>query len=149
MATIPHPGGLQKANGTVNALDSHTSGSPAHSCGRIGLSCAAGLSLHIIGRIQGAVTAQAVDKPLKVHQVTHAKQCAAPAQNKLRVWINEVRPLRRNRMDKAILRLQEKPGAISVVPLANAHELSPEIWMEWMCHTHKMRCWIRSVCILD
>lgn len=61
------------------------------------------------------------------------------AYDDLRVWSNQIRPLRRNRANGRIVDAQQKTSAVTVVPLAHASELLAAEWMERVPDAHKTR----------
>lgn len=61
------------------------------------------------------------------------------ADDDLRVWSNQIRPLRWNGANSRIVDAQQKTSSGKVVPLAHASELLAAEWMERVRDTHKTR----------
>jgi hypothetical protein len=85
----------------------------------------------------------------ELHPVRHAEQRALLAHDHLRIWRNEVSPLRRNGADALAIDLQEQASSRAVVPLAHANQLLSAQGVKRMRDPHKVRRWNRNICILE
>src|SRR5271170_4575163 len=70
-----------------------------------------------------------------------------PAHDNLRIRSNEIRPLRRNRANGAIIDTEQQTLPIAVVPLTYARELLAAERMKRMRYPHKTRGCVRIICI--
>jgi hypothetical protein len=118
-------------------------------CGIFELTNAAEFTLHLIWRLPRIVPAQANQKSREIHQVRDTDKRTPFADNHPRIGVNEVRPMPGKRVNAPIADLQQKPRAVTVIPLAHANERLAAEGMEGVRHTHKTRRSDRKVCILD
>jgi hypothetical protein len=93
--------------------------------------------------------AEPLHQSREFHQVRHAEERALLAHDHLRIWRNEVCPLRRNGADALAIDLQEQASSRAVVPLAHANQLLSAQGVKRMRDAHKARRCDRSICILD
>jgi hypothetical protein len=79
-------------------------------------------------------------------EIAHAKQRAALAEDDLRIWDDDVRPLPRHRADTVFVDPQQQPRSVSVGALAGADELPSVERMEWVRHADKAHARVRRAC---
>ena len=84
----------------------------------------------------GVASAEASYQSSEFHQVHNAEQCAPLAHDDLRIWRDEVCPLRCNGANGLIIDPQEEPHAVPVVSLTHAGELLSAEWMERVRYTY-------------
>lgn len=82
----------------------------------------------------------------KLQEIGNAERPAPLADDDLWIGCNDVGPLPWHRADVVLIGTEQKPCPVSVVPLADADELSSVERVEWMGHAHKTCTWIRRAC---
>jgi hypothetical protein len=91
---------------------------------------------------------EAIHQAREFQQVNYAKYRPLLAHDNLRIWSDNIGPLRRNGANGMIVDLQQQSHPIPVVPLAHARQLPSAKRVERMSDAHKTRRWNRSICIL-
>jgi len=93
------------------------------------------------------------DEPLhqcgKRQQVCDPQDRATIAKGDLRIGPHHIRPMRRHRAHGLVVDPEQEPGAVPIVPLADADELLSRERVEWVRHPYKMRCRGRRACIMS
>jgi len=84
----------------------------------------------------------------ELQEVCEAEDRPPFAYDDLRIRRDNVRPLPRHGADTIAIDAEQEPRAVSVVPLADADELSSTEGVERVRHTHKARPCAGRACIL-
>jgi hypothetical protein len=85
----------------------------------------------------------------KLQKIRHTEDRAPLAEDRLRVRRDGIRPLPRHRAGLIFVDAQQKPRAVTIVPLAHADELLSAERVERVRHTHKTCSRVRKTCILS
>ena len=69
--------------------------------------------------------------------------------DRFRIRSKKIRPLRRNGANSLFINLQQKPLAVSVIPLTQADKRLSAEGMKGMRYSYKVRACDRKACILS
>ena len=103
----------------------------------------------MLGCLQRAASAEAIDQLGEFHQVGDTHQRTRIPHDDLGIWGDQIRPLLGKRAHRVLIDREQHAHTVPVASLAHADERLASEGMKRMRYAHKARRWDRTACILN